>query len=242
MPRKYAGPLRPGERSARVPRRYTKKLVRAAPKTLANTKKLIKSVIFKTAETKYKTASIGKTELYHNSINNLGMSFSDTWPGQGDGDSNRTGDEIYMQGWKVRLMFGQKSDRPNVTFRCFIVKYQHQLTGDINTYSNFFHNVTGNGLLDPPQYKRYKILKTFKLRSKGTSMEVGEAAKEFTRTKEFFVPMRRKIKFVADASTTAVNINADISLLVLAYDAYGTLITDNIGYVQGAATLYFKDP
>lgn len=217
-------------------------MVRATPIALSDTKKLIKAEILKTAETKYKTASIGKTELYHNSLNNLGMSFSSTWPGQGDGDGQRNGDEIYIQGWKVRLMFGSKADRPNVNYRCFIVKYQHQLTGDINTYSNFFHNTTGNGLLDPVQYKRFKVLKTFKLRAKGTSMEVGEAGKEFTRTKELWVPMRRKIKFVADASNTAVNINADISLIVLAYDAYGTLITDNIAYVQGATTLYYKDP
>lgn len=209
---------------------------------MSGTKKLIKNTILKMAETKYKTATIGKTELYHNVLSNNSMSFTDTYPAQGDTDSSRDGDEIYIQGWKVRLMFGQKHDRPNVTFRCFIVKYQHQLTGDINTYGNFFHNVTGNGLLDPVQYKRFKILKSFTLKSRGTSMEVGEAGKEFVRTKQIWVPLKRKLKFAGDASTTAVNLNSDISLMVLAYDAYGTLITDNIAYVQGSTTLYFKDP
>lgn len=242
MPRKYAGPLRPGERSAKVSKRYTKKLTRAAPIALSDTKKLIKSVILKTAETKYKSLSIPKAELFHNVPNSLGTNIMSVMPSQNDTDGGRTGDEIYTQGFKFRLMFGSKHDRPNVTYRCFVVKYQNDLSGWANDYNKFFHNITGNSLLDPVQYKRFKVLKTFKLRSKGTSMEVGEAGKEFVRTKEFWVPLRKKLKFTADAENKIANMPEDVNIIVCAYDAYGTLITDNIAYCQGACTLYYKDP
>lgn len=238
MPYNRPYPARTAKRTYR--KKYTKP--KPALASMTQTKKLIKNIVLKTSESKYKSMSIGKVELYHNVLNNLSKSFVDTFPAQGDTDASRDGDEIYIQGWKLRLMFGQKADRPNVTFRCFVVKYQNQLSGLATTYGNFFHNITGNGLLDPVQYKRFNILKSFIIKSSGTSMEVGETAKEYVKTKSLWVPLKRKLKFADDTSTTAVNINQDISLIVLAYDAYGSLITDNIGYVQGSVTLYYKDP
>jgi hypothetical protein len=138
-------------------------------------------------------------------------------------------------------MLGNKSDRPNVTYKIFVVKYDEDTSG-ILTFSNFFHNATGNGLLDAVQTKRYKIIKAMTLKSKGTSMEVGETAKEFVRPLSFWIPLKKKLKFLADASIKVTNYSQNLKIAVVAYDAYGTLSTDNIAYMQGCATLYYKDP
>ena len=132
MTRKYAGPLRPGERSAKVNKTYTKKLVKATPKTLSATKKLIKGIMLKNVETKYKSLSLDKQELYHNKLYGWGLisNSGGVFPSQGDTDSNRQGDEIITTGIKFRVMFGQKMDRPNVTWKIYLVKYNSSVSGD----------------------------------------------------------------------------------------------------------------
>lgn len=240
MPRKYSGPLRPGERSAKVPRRYVKKSVVAAPNTMRDTKKLIKSIVLKTAETKYRNFSLPKVELYHNNIYPM-TDLMGIMPPQGDTDGDRNGDCIYATGIKIRLMLGQKADRPNVTYKIFVVQYDDDTSGTL-TYSNFYHNASGNGLLDAVQTKRFKVRKALTIKSKGTSMEVGESGKEFIRPLSFWIPLKKKVKFQKDDAILVTNMPQQFKIIVLAYDAYGTLGTDNIAYIQGCATLYFKDP
>lgn len=203
---------------------------------------MIKSVILKNCETKYKTLAISKFELFHNVVNPGPVNLMSVMPGQNDTDSGREGDEIVTQGMRIRLMFGSKQDRPNVTYRIFITSFDNYETDGFPDGSKFFHDVTGNKLLDPVQYKRFKILKSFLLRSKGTSMEVGESGKEYVRTLNFWLKLRRKMKFRNDATNIVTNYPRDLHLVVVAYDAYGTLVTDNIAYCQGACTLYYKDP
>lgn len=240
MPRKYAGPLRQGERSAKVGRKYVKKLVRPAPIALTDAKKLIKSIVLKTSETKYHTLELPKLELYHNNIYAM-TNLMDGMPPQGDTDAGREGDEIYSTGMKIRMILGQKADRPNVSFKIFVVKYNDAITGH-PTYTNFFHSTSGNAMLDSVQKKRFKVIKAFTIRSKGTSMEVGESAKEYVRPLSFWIPLKKKLKFIKDDSIAVSNYDSHLRIIVAAYDAYGTLQTDNIAYVQGHSTLYYKDP
>lgn len=207
---------------------------------MASTKKLIKSIVLKTTETKYKNLALDKQELYHNNIYAL-TDLMGVMPSQGDSDGERVGDSIYSTGIKVRMMLGQKSDRPNVTFKIFVVKFDEDVSGSL-TFSNFYHVTSGNGLLDAIQTKRFKVIKSLTLKSKGTSLEVGETAKEFVRPLSFWIPLKKKLKFIADASTKVSNYPENLKIVVLAYDAYGTLSSDNIAYAQGCATLYFKDP
>ncbi len=225
-----------------MPRTYTKKLVKAAPVALSQTKKLIKSIILKNAETKYKTLALEKVELNHNTLSSM-VNMTGVFPSQNDTDGGREGDEIVSQGVRIRLMLGQKLDRPNVSYRIFITSFDYSTTGAVvPTYGEFFHSVSGNGMLDPVQYKRWKIHKSILLKSKGTSMNVGTAGKEFIRTLKLWIPIRKKLKFRADATDSVVNFPNNFRIFIIPYDAYGTLTTDNIAYVQGAVTLYYKDP
>ena len=216
MPRKYAGPLRPGERSAKVNKTYTKKLVKATPKTLSATKKLIKGIMLKNVETKYRSYSLAKQELNHNELQGWGLihATGGLFPSQGNTDASREGDEILTTGVKFRLLLGQKADRPNVTWKIYLLKYNNAVSGDPAVYNNFYHNVSGNGLLDPVQSKKYKVVKSFTINSKGRSMEVGETAKEFTRTMSFWYPMKRKIQFPSDNSQQPSNFPSSLAFSI----------------------------
>ncbi|ALY05857.1 hypothetical protein [Ctenophore-associated circular virus 1] len=215
---------------------------KAAPKTMTAQRRLIRRMILKTTETKYKTIALDKEEIYHNKLYNFSKNLLEVFPSQGTGDGAREGDEIVTTGMKVRMILGQKSDRPNVSYKVWVVHYDDSTSGNAITYGNFFHNVTGNGMLDAVQNKRFKVLKAFTIKSKGTTIEAGETSKEFVRPVKFWIPFKKKLKFVSDASNKASNILPQMNVIVLPYDAYGTLGTDNIAYMQGSCTLYYKDP
>lgn len=238
MPRKYAGPLRPGERSAKVPRTYRKRMARQSTSA-----KTVRSILFKTLETKYKSINFAKTELNHNTLAYLANSnIASQLPIQGDGDDQRIGDQMYLTGIKFRMMLGQKADRPNVTFKIWVVEFNSN-AGNANDKNLFFHNISDNVLLDSRQTNRFKVLKSMTIRSKGTSLEVGETAKEQTRPLSFWLPMKRKITYLGDASQViTTGMKENIFVLMAAYDAYGTLASDNIAYAVGNATYYYKDP
>ncbi len=66
-------------------------------------------------------------------------------PAQGPADSNRVGDEINTIGYKLKMVIGQKKDRPNVTFKYWVVKVPK---GSTYSYNAWFKNVSNNLLLD----------------------------------------------------------------------------------------------
>lgn len=203
---------------------------------------MVKNIVLNQSETKYSNKSLTYSELYHNTLNNFSTNLLAGLPNQGTGDGDRIGDSINMLGFKVRLMLGQKNDRPNVTFRVFVVSYEDSTSGSPVTYSDFFHNVTGNALLDPVQYKRFKILKQFTVKNTKGSVDRWDASKEYTRSVQFWVNYKKKVQFRSDGSILPVNIPEHINVMVVPYDAQGTLATDNIAYATGAATIYYKDP
>ena len=74
-------------------------------------------------------------------------------------------------------------------------------------------------------------------------MEFGETAKEKSNFINCWVPLKRKVKFLDDSSAEMIyGFRNNVAGVIAAYDAYGTLNTDMIGYCQGNATLYYKDP
>ena len=221
---------------------YKPKKKKAADMNIQQMSKMMTKIQLKNCETKYKTIALDKQELYHNKLYNFSTNLWTCLPGQGDTDGSRDGDQINLTGLKFRLMFGQKLDRPNVTFKVYIVEYDDVLSGDPTTYADFYHNITANGLLDPVQSKRWKIRKAFTLKNSKGSVAIETANKEYVRALELWLPYRKLVNFRADASSLAVNLPQHLNIICLAYDAYGTVSLDNIGYWQGAVTAYFKDP
>lgn len=226
--------------------RFTSRL--ASRKSIS---RIARRVVMSAAEDKEKTASHGKVELNHNTLSaiaHLNSPSSTYMPGQGSGDTQRVGDKIYARGFNVHLLCGQKRDRPNITWRIICVA-QRSGSGVLN-YAGLFKNVSGNGMLDEINTDKVtvlyqKYLKPLKCLD-NVSVEVppvGEdfpAAKEYTFTRKIFIPRKKMYKFEEDGSM--VHNDKDIFMYVIPYDAYGTLTTDNIAYVQTWCKFKFKDP
>ena len=101
--------------------------------------------MMKVCESKSKGTNHQKAELYHNQPANI-MHLNDqtiSVPSQGTGDNQRVGDQINISGYKLRMLIGQKADRPNVTFKWWVTASPR---GSTYSYSAFFRNVTGNAL------------------------------------------------------------------------------------------------
>lgn len=216
---------------------------KAAQMTVQDLSKMMKKVALKTTETKFKNISLPKWELYHNTLQESTINISSALCAQNDDESGRVGNEIYLTGIKFRLLLGQKSDRPNVTFKIFVVEWDTNQGGTVTNSAHFYYWVSQNVLLDAIQSHRFRILKKITYKGNLGSLEVGETAKEKTYPLSFWLPMKRKISFQGDTSiVTSMGIKENLKVVVACYDAYGTLITDNIGYIQGCATCYYKDP
>ena len=158
-------------------------------------------------------------------------------PPQGDGDSNRTGNDILAQGIQLKGMFGCKQDRHNCTFR--VLAYKCTKGMSIGSYSSVFDNQTGNVMLDGVDKDRVKVIFDKKVHYK--PINPSPDGKEITIFRKFLIPQKTAYKFYDDGVQDN-SYQYDIhTVCFLAYDAYGTLITDNIGYVQCWSRFYFKE-
>lgn len=213
--------------------------------TMKSLNKAVSNLILKKAEPKHKNADFGKSELYHNLMSVTKLNDVSTMPVQGTGDSQRVGDNINLGAFYIRMLCGQKIDRPNVTWRFIVAKLPK---GTPVSYSTIFDNITGNVLLDSINKDKVKVLKSLVLKKYGLSPTAFSGsganltwnAKETTFPVKLWVPYRKLYKFMADAGTE--HTDDDIYLLTFVYDAYGSLVTDNIAYAQITSTIYYKDP
>lgn len=208
---------------------------------------LIKRTILKMAEPKHKDTSHSLVELYHNSgspasgqILHSSRAIKDyfTLPQQGDNDRERNGDHIWMQGVAVKLLLGQKLNRMNVTFRVVVL----ECTSDQEpaTYGELIDTLSGNCMLDQVNSDRGRIVYQ-KFIKKNISPQLGSTEKELTHFHKFWIPHKRLIKF-SDNTTNNQYSGTRMYCYVFAYDAYGSLLTDNIAYFQMWSRLYYRDP
>lgn len=217
---------------------------KSAPATLTGVKKLVNKMILKKAESKFKHADFGKIELYHNNMSVSQINeHASCMPTQGTGDSQRVGDNINVGGFYIRMLCGQKADRPNCVWKFYVLKVPK---GTAVSYSTFFDAITNNVLLDTPNKDKVSVLKTLTMKPAKSTMflaNYGSSSgnnKEFTFPVKIWLPYRRVYKFQSDGGTP--HNDGDLYLIKLVYDAYGTLTTDNIAYVQLISTVYYKDP
>lgn len=110
--------------------------------------------------------------------------------------------------------------------------------------SNFFDNITGNYAIDPPRRDQFKILKRYTHKMRGPNMAaVGgtEDSKEIVNMRTLWIPFKKK--FIFDRNTGIVsNMKEHLSIQVLAYDTYGSNQgLDNIAWIQGSFSWYFRD-
>lgn len=236
---------------------YKKKYVPKSRKTARkNTKgfnknkslvSLIKKVTLKQSELKYCDYNYGKTELYHNIHNNFATTpITGIGPIQGNGDAQRIGNEILLSGIKLTFMFYTKLDRPNTKFRVIIYSAPYNSYSPANTYATIFDDVTSNTMIDSVDKDAIKVHKQFYVYPKNisanlTGLGTDVVGKEVTTFRKIWVPYRTKVKFVDDASTAEIT-NRSYYVMVMAYDSYGSLTTDNVGAVQCWQRYFYRDP
>lgn len=204
-------------------------------------KKLVKTiqrVVKKTAESKRKSANWTKVEMYHNSFNvSQQLNQSVCMPVQNVSDSGRIGDEIYVSGFRIKMLCGQKGDRPNVNWKWWVLKVPK---GSAVTYSNWFRITTANVLLDDPNTDFVKVLKSGYMRPNQAGL-TASGDDEFTFVKQLWIPYRKRYKFGPNNADITHN-DDDIYFCMVAYDAFGTMATDNIAYVQMQSEVFYRDP
>lgn len=194
----------------------------------------VRRVISRTAESKVFDRVLAKTELYHNTPSLILLNGTNAFPPQGHTGNTRIGDEIYAKGFKVRFLFGQKGDRPNVSFR-IIVGYVNKSYS--YAYANWFRPITGNGLLDPVNPDVIRIVKSYTMRPNQAGL-TATGDDEFTFAHQMYIPLNKKVRF---PSGTQDADSKNLYIFIIPYDAYGTLNTDNIAYYQAASTIHYKD-
>lgn len=257
MPDKGRGYMR---KTRKYSRKYTKK---STPKKTTDLIKLIKQVNIKEAEVKYKTTGFAWGALKHDNIyhQSLWSSSATIFPGQGSTDSSRIGDRIISQGIRLRAHFDVPWDRKNVKLKLFYVQYNSD-QGNPTDYGSFFHNLIGSSRLDPIQKKRWpgvKFLGEYQIEperapyytySSGDQTPASNVISSNTGTIFInkWIPMKKKLYFKADASTSVTNLKENGAILAIPYASKNTYAGD--GEVTGdnlilagemSATLYYKD-
>ena len=227
---------------------YAKKSKRPIKKRKAGKKSSfaakVKKVVMKVSETKRLAVSWNKVEIYHNVLSitqMLGLNGASVMPSVNVTQNGRIGDQINVLGWHLRILCGQKADRPNCTWRYFAVQFPGtvSLTGTGLPYNNVFENVTANVLLDDIQKDTCKVLCTGYWKP-NMDVSSGTGGDEFTFCKRLFIPHKKLYKFGPNDSQLTHN-QHPIYFFVVVYDAYGSLISDNIAYFQTYSKLVYKD-
>lgn len=164
-------------------------------------------------------------------------------PAQGVGDNQRVGDQIYLSGFQLQLLCGQKYDRPNVTWKWAIIAVPKGQS--VGTYANIFLSNTGNPMLDAWNTDFVKVLKQGYWKPQQSTFFSANATpdttREYTFVKKIWLPYKKLVKMTTDAGTTT-NDGRDVHLILVPYDAYGTMSSDNIAYNQLGVVTYFRDP
>jgi len=229
-------------------RGFNSRVVKVTPKRKARTNsfaKRVKRVMLRTSEPKHTDVIVGKIELYHNGgalfagMAAIQLNKSTGMPAQGITDQTRVGDQINIKSFDFRMLCGQKADRPNVTFRYWVLKLPK---GSAFAYTSWFRSVIGNILLDDPNTDFVKVVKTGVLRPNQASLASDVNEREYTFTKRIHIPYKKLVKFGPADGAVTTNDPVDLWFVMGVYDAYGSLGTDNIAYCQSMFTINYCDP
>lgn len=241
MPRKYAGPLQPGKRSAYVPKQRRNRRRSLVSK--------IKRVSLNQCETKtngLKTDAEG-IAMFHNRtayVQNLLETFQGQTANPGTTIlSNRIGNEVIARGLKIQLQFLTTPRRPNFNMRFYVFRHE---ANEPPQDSNFWVGPAGAGgnqnrMIDFPDTRNITVLKTFIIQNRNTLPVDGDNGTVHAVYKDIYIPMKnKKIKY--DSNDSNVPKYTTIGMCATCFDANDTLETDIIAYWNYSTRFYYKDP
>lgn len=215
--------------------------------------KVAKNVLFKHSETKVGNFAAENQQLYHNTwvIPDTNACF--TQQGIQDEEdvsaNNRIGNAIQpiKLWWRIHLF--NKLDRPNLYYRVVVVRRATNQSGGIlsipsgHPESVYFPGVLGNQMILPfnreqctPVYdKLHRVTNPG-----GYTGDVALDDREIQKIIDVNIDLR-KITQMTYLQGGSVPKNYVYQLLILAYDAFGTLTTDNVGSYAFVRRFYYKD-
>lgn len=208
--------------------------------------KMIKSVALKNTETKVTFTSVENQNLFHNggTTNNFANRINLLATTQGTADTNRIGDEVFGSHLTIKLWLSNKLDRPNVMYRIFVYSAPVDKSA-VADFTNLLKGGNANKMLGIVNTGVYRLMyhKLINPKAGDYSLESGAANKE----RSHYVPIKlnlrnRRIKYQATASQLPKEQRNHLILGIVAYDAYGTLTSDNIASYAIQTAFYFKDP
>jgi len=234
------------KRSPRTPRQR-----RPRPVATKATVALIKKTVMKIAETKEYRGSLSIVPLLHNtptiiSTNLLRCQIAPV--GSVNFIDPRVGDSIQCQGISFRFLFMTYSDRPNVTFKVWVIKapaYSPVSGVSPYTYAGWFIDRTNQWVLDTINNTQVTVVKsmTFKPPVSDTSQEADATLHETSFARTMWVPWKKTVVYQEQGASPSLEQpkNYSLQLMCAAYDTYGTLITDFAGKMLIQHSMHFKD-
>lgn len=239
--RKFGG----GPKSAKRPRSSYRKR-RVFRKGRGKLVRMIRNVSIRNAETKYAVAAATNSQLYHNGgenptyVNVTNMLATS----QGTSQTTRVGDCVFGRFLSIKLWLSNKLDRPNVMYRIMVVSMPaDQYAAGAPT--GYFRGESANKIIDSLNTDRYKIVASKLIQPFGGdySLESGATNREHSRYIKMAIPLKnRQIYYTTDGGNLPVAQRNILSLSIIAFDAHGSLLTDNIASFSYIAKFYFKDP
>lgn len=213
-----------------------------------NTKILLRvarNQVLKASETKKVSYSAQNIALYHNDPTSVINNLLATSPG--DNDNQRNGDEIWPKGLSLKIWLSNKSDRPNVSYRVILYTCDANVVGTNAIPANFWAGTAStNYMLEYINTDKCSVVKQWLLNPMGGdySLESGATNKEHSRYLTTYIPLtkRGKLKYQTDGGNKPKYQKHCFMLAVVAYDAYGTLGSDNIATISYIYRMYYKDP
>lgn len=177
----------------------------------------------------------GNYQLYHNvsapyfNLNNLLDSIA-----QGAQSYQRIGNRIFVKELEVFMVLNNKTDRPNVSYRFTVCAAP--ATANADTFGELF--VGGFSGLHVPTNSQLLYDAAFPL-NQGSGMENNITPnKERSFIHRAVVPINRPVVYNTNDQACTTRLIG----FICAYDAYGTLVTDNIASVaQTSWRLVYTD-
>ncbi len=195
-------------------------------------------------ETKYNDNGTENVQLYHGASNGTTTNALTTnqyltaFPNQGVGVTGRIGDRCFLREIPVRLWLSQKSDRPNCLFRVCALLIPAQVTGNSAAWSTYFSGsncITAQPKIDVCTLLYDKVINPDM--NANTVLPSPSVNKERSHFHSFTLTINKEV------SINQYNLidHANIMLFVVAYDAYGTIATDNIASYAWSSRVYYTD-
>lgn len=230
----------PAGKLTKQPRKNTKQATGLTKKQRQSVAKIAKNVAMSIPEKKVFGFIDENRQLFHNKTDYL-ANFLECKQGTADpnniqGTNNRLvriGDEFYLREINIRYWLSNKGDRPNVMYKLYLFWYDSEQTlSDVTCYFT-----QQNKMLDRVNNEQISIIDQQTIFSGPSYSETGNEHSYLCTLKGKW--KNKKITFDEGG---VVPKKRSIGTMVVAYDAYGTLQSDNIASYAYNAKIVIQDP